>query len=188
VMSNIVIFTIVIWLSARSLNRTDVERRQTEEVIRQTAAELQHTHAQLRLSEERLRLAVTGAGLGTWHWDLSTDTLVWSDSCLALFGLPPGTSMSYAMFLAALHSADRARVDETVRRVLADRSEYDIECRTVWPDGSTHWIAAKGRGYYDAAGQPLRMEGVAMDITARIQAALALHESEERFRLVVESA
>src|SRR2546428_10559758 len=73
VMSNIVIFTIVIWLSARSLNRTDVERRQTEEVIRQTAAELQHTHAQLRLSEERLRLAVTGAGLGTWHWDLSTD-------------------------------------------------------------------------------------------------------------------
>src|SRR5438309_464638 len=83
--------------------------------------------------------------------------------------------MSYDTFLAALHPEDRAEVDETVHRVLADRSEYDIEYRTVWSDGSTHWIAAKGRGYYDAAGQPLRMEGVALDITERKRAEVLLH-------------
>ena len=133
----------------------------------------------LRIGEERLRLAVTGAGLGTWHWDIASGELLWSQHCLAIFGLAPDSAMSYDKFLNALHPEDRAMVDSAVRRALDTHSEYQIECRTVWPDGSEHWIASNGRGYYDADGRPLRMEGVAWDITPRMRAQLALHEVNE---------
>ena len=121
----------------------------------------------LRQSEERLRLAMAAADLGTWHWNLRTGELLWSERSLAMSGLPPGTPISYEEFLATVHPDDRARVDATVRRALQEGSEYDIEYRSLWPDGTVHWAASKGRAYYDDTGQPLRMEGVALDITER---------------------
>jgi PAS domain S-box-containing protein len=136
----------------------------------------------LRTSEEKLRLAVEGAGLGTWHWNLETGELVWSPKCLALFGQPPDTKMSYEIFLGALHPEDRAGVDEAVRKSLAEHSEYNIECRTVWPDATEHWIASRGRGYYDANGRAIRMEGIALDVTERRAAQESLRESEKRFQ------
>jgi PAS domain S-box-containing protein len=136
----------------------------------------------LRESEERLRLAVAGADLGTWHWDLRTGELFWSERSLAMSGLPPGTPISYEQFLATLHPDDRARVESAVERAWREGSEYDIEYRTVWPDGTVRWAASKGRAYYDAAGQPLRMEGVALDITERKRAEEKIQEQLEELQ------
>ena len=142
----------------------------------------------LRLSEERLRLAMDGARMGTWHWNLETGELVWSRCCLALFGLPPDIRMSYEIFLGALHPGDRVPAEQAVRRSLDEHKEYDIEYRTIWPDGSQHWIAARGQGYYDAAGKAVRMEGVVMDVTERKRAEEALRESQTNFAAVVNLA
>jgi PAS domain S-box-containing protein len=57
----------------------------------------------LRLSEERLRLALDGARMGTWHWDLVTNEILWSDTYRQLFGLPPDAPGSYEGWLACLH-------------------------------------------------------------------------------------
>ena len=141
----------------------------------------------LRASEERLRLAVDGARLGTWHWDLPTGELECSGKCLELFGFPPDTKMSYEVFVGALHPDDRIPADAAMERSLAEHSGYDIEYRAVWPDGSEHWIAAKGQGYYDAEGQAVRMEGVALDINDRKQAEARLRESEKNYRMLFES-
>ena len=136
----------------------------------------------LRDSEERLRLAIVGSDLGTWHWDLRTGALDWSERCLTIFGIPPRTAMTYETFLGALHPEDRARADDAVRGALQDGSEYRIECRTVWPDGSEHWAVSLGRAYYDTDGAATRMEGIAFDITERKRVEIALHESERHYR------
>jgi signal transduction histidine kinase len=47
---------------------------------------------------------------------------------------------------------------------------YDLEYRSVRPDGSIRWIHALGSGYYDQQGKPLRMVGVVFDITQRKEA------------------
>ncbi|MBC7561440.1 MAG: PAS domain S-box protein, partial [Gemmatimonadaceae bacterium] len=142
----------------------------------------ERAEAALRDSEERLRLAIVGSDLGTWHWDLRTGALEWSARCLTMFGIPLRTAMTYETFLGALHPEDRARADDAVQGALQNGSEYRIELRTVWPDGSEHWAVSLGRAYFDADGMATRMEGIAYDITERKRVEMALQESEQHYR------
>jgi PAS domain S-box-containing protein len=48
-----------------------------------------------------------------------------------------------------------------------NRTEFYEEYRTFYPDGTMRWIWARGRGYYDATGEPQRISGIVMDISDR---------------------
>ncbi|MGH7830313.1 MAG: PAS domain-containing protein, partial [Candidatus Binatia bacterium] len=61
---------------------------------------------------------------------------------------------------------------------------YEAEFRILRLDGAVRWITARGRCYYDTAGNPTRMEGVVLDITERKRAEEELRRSEERFKIV----
>ncbi|MCV3215526.1 PAS domain-containing protein, partial [Plectonema radiosum NIES-515] len=145
------------------------------------------TEADLQQSEERIRLATTAANLGMWFWDLTTDELIFTYKCKELFGFLPDTTITYELFLNTLHPEDRQRTDEAVSCALAQKLDYDIEYRAVWTDGSLHWLAAKGRGFYDADGQPVRMMGTVQDIGDRKQVEETLRQSEERYRFLADT-
>ncbi len=121
--------------------------------------------SEVPVGEERLSLAVESARLGWWDWNIETGELVLSRECLEMFGLPPDTKMSYERFVQAVHPEDRDRVDRTVQSALQSGEEYGTEMRAVWPDGSVHWVASRGRAYFDKSGKPVRMSGAGMDIT-----------------------
>jgi PAS domain S-box-containing protein len=140
----------------------------------------------LRRSEQRLSLVLEAADLGQWDWDLRTNQLIWSERCLELFGLPRDTGMTYEIFLKALHPEDRERTHHAVRATLEKYRKFDIEYRTVWPDGAVHWLHARGRAFYEE-GQAARMTGVVWDITERKRAEEAVVKSEQRFRELAES-
>ncbi len=136
----------------------------------------------LRTSEEQLQLALDAAQMGLWNWDITTGEVVWSQKCLALYGLPPDTQMSYERFLQALHPEDRERVDAALSRAVEERTGYDEQKRAVWPDGSVHWTASRGQVYCDAVGEPVRMTGVTFDISKWKEADEAYRASVNRFR------
>jgi PAS domain S-box-containing protein len=159
--------------SIRELQFLDLLARQAADIIEQ-----RETTAALRDREEQLRLATEASKLGMWFWNLAPDILTWTERCKAIFGLAADTEMSYEIFLAALHPDDRQRTHEAVTRSMAERTDYDIEYRCCWPDGSVHWIAAKGSCTYDPTGSPLQMMGVALDITDRKRVEEALRASE----------
>ena len=146
--------------------------------------ERKQAERQIRESREKLMLAIDGARLGTWHWDIPSNVLLWSDYMCELFGAPPGRPLRYEGFLAALHPDDRESVDAAIRASLERGVHYEKEYRVVWPDGSEHWILGVGRVYRNAAGQPLRMEGVVSDITERKQ---AQQELQAKTRLLQET-
>lgn len=115
---------------------------------------------------EALRLALAGAEIGTWNWDAVKDVWVLSKLCRRIFGLPVEGGAGFTGFLDSLEPDDRRRAREALKRSLDTQCDFEIEFRTMRPDGP-HWAIARGRGRYDAAGRLLRMEGAAMDITNR---------------------
>jgi PAS domain S-box-containing protein len=118
----------------------------------------------LKISKERLLFATEGANIGIWNWNIVTGELIWSDQCKALFGVPPDETMSYQRFSDALHPDDRERTDKAVKDTLDNQKDFDIEYRSLWPDESIHWLAAKGRGFNDITGKAVRLEGIVLDI------------------------
>jgi PAS domain S-box-containing protein len=152
-------------IGASSIARDITERKRAQETLRR--------------SEERLSLVIQASDLGTWDWDIGTGQLVWSQRCLALFGLPLDACVTYEQFLQAVHSADRQRIDRAVKKAIVRREEFDVEMRTVWPDGSLHCISARGRAHYDPSGRPMRMSGTAQDITERKRTEQALIRNEK---------
>ena len=117
----------------------------------------------------RLRLATEAAEIGTWDFDPVSGELVWDARCKAAFGLAVDADVRYDVFLDALHPDDRARTDVAVQQALdpAGTGTYDIEYRTVWPDGEVRWIRATGRGMFsnDDLRRAIRFIGTVQDIT-----------------------
>ena len=123
----------------------------------------------LRASEERLRLAVIGGRVGIWEWDVSTNRVVCNGQLKAIFGWPEAEDLTSKKIMDAIPSEDRLRIDAAIQRS-PSHPDYDVEHRILWPDGSLHWIATKGRVEYDAAGNRVRIRGVSVDITDRKRA------------------
>ncbi|MFL9451759.1 MULTISPECIES: PAS domain-containing hybrid sensor histidine kinase/response regulator [Nostocales] len=129
-------------------------------------------------SEERLRLALEGADLGMWDYDLITGQLLWSNRCKAMFGLNLDTKMSYEVFINTIHPQDRLRVEQAIQQAITGQSKYNVECRVLWADGNAHWLAFRGHAYQDENGTPVRMAGVVLNITARKSVEQQLYQSQ----------
>jgi PAS domain S-box-containing protein len=127
-------------------------------------------------AEERLRIALDASSTGIFHWDIRADMVRWDENLNRLFGLTEAASpRTVAQFLLVVHPADRARVEQACRRCATVGATFNEEMRTVWPDGTTHWLSGKGRSYRDADGVLSYLTGAATDVTERVE-----HEHAER--------
>jgi PAS domain S-box-containing protein len=156
-------------------------------VLAREGARVHAIQAALRENEERYRLAVEGARLGIFSWDVSSDMHVWSARCRELLGFDAEAKINFELFEAALHPDDREPTKQAIQKSWDDRTEFRMEYRVVWPDGNTHWVAVVGRTHFDLTGKPERMIGLVGDIDQRkrIEEALARSNSDlERFAYV----
>ncbi|MFB8792187.1 MAG: PAS domain S-box protein [Potamolinea sp.] len=157
-------------------------------VLRDITARKQ-TEVALQASEAKIRLALEAANLGTWEVNLETGAAIWSERNKVMLGLAPGQfNEDLDSWRSQIYPDDLERVSAELANAIADLSEYDSQYRTVWADGTIHWIASIGKVLCDLSGKPVRVVGVAMDITERKQGKVALRESEERFRRAVLNA
>jgi PAS domain S-box-containing protein len=136
---------------------------------RKTAAE------HMAVANERLRLAVGAANIGTWDHYLNTDLVDWSPRARDIFGFTDQGQPNFDWFFSRIDPEDRARIAEKLAKAKdpAIRAEYDADYRFTRPDGSSRWILARGKCFFDGAGptaRPLRTAGVIVDITDRKQA------------------
>ncbi len=144
----------------------------------------QKSQQALEASEERNRLVIQAADIGTWDWNLITGEVIGSPRTLSILGLPPESEFSYEIFRARVHPDDRDRIDRAVKAAIEQHDDYHVEMRLIWPDGSNHWLHARGCVYYDSAGQPVRMAGANFDITERKRTERLVRDSEQRYGLV----
>ena len=120
----------------------------------------------------RLELALQAAGMGTWDWDVHTGALVWDDVSRAMFGLSAAdVTGSVSDIEAPIHPDDLPRVQAALDTAVATAGIVDVEFRVVWPDGSVHWMYARGRALLDGGGEVWRVIGTNVDVTAPRRAA-----------------
>lgn len=177
------------WFSSCNRVLTRTAEGQVRQILgtAQDITERKRTEEALQDREQQLKIALQSAKLGTWHHDLLTGILSCSEQCKGNFGLPPDAEFSHQTLFAALHPEDCERMQAAIHRAIEERTEYEVEERCFWPDGSLHWLIARGRLIYDADGTPVRMVGVTLDITDRKRTEEALRQSEERFQLVAQA-
>ena len=145
---------------------------------------LEHKIAQLEAAsyratqnEQRLTLALEVEEAGIWDWDLLSGVIIWSDRHAALFGMSPEEfDGRYESFRNRVHPNDIDGLEAASEMARDQHADYSKDFRVIWPDGSLHWIAGRGRYLYDAHGKPVRMCGVIVEITT-------LKNNEEQMRL-----
>jgi PAS domain S-box-containing protein len=144
---------------------------------------------QLEHNQRQMEIVVQGANVGVWYCPLPFDRLIWDATVKDHFHLPPEAEVTIDIFYERLHPEDREPTRQAIELSIATRESYDIEYRTVSPDGANvKWIRARGRGFYDAAGAPRRFDGITIDITANKRAEMAARDSERRFREMADTA
>jgi PAS domain S-box-containing protein len=150
--------------------------------------ELLRTKEALRESQERLRVALSAAGTGTFRWDLGTNTLEWDGNLDRLFGFPSDQKIQPVdAFIGAVHPDDRAAVSARVEQCARDGTDFDMEFRVVWPDGSVHWIADKAKAFFDEQGRPLYVTGACAEVTAHKAVEEALRDETRILELLNET-
>src|SRR5438445_1205925 len=136
---------------------------------------IQEQTVELREGEERLRLALEASHTGTWNWDLKSSKMTWDrpwdEQTPAPFGTKAGIfGGTFENFMELIDLQDRAPLTETIKGALEEKTAFSAEFRVIWPDRSVHSLVARGKGFYDETGKPIRMTGVILDITERKEA------------------
>jgi two-component system, sensor histidine kinase and response regulator len=148
------------------------ERKQVEETLRENA--------------ERLHLAIQIAQIGTWDWDATTGQV--SSGGVPLFPLFGQALQTYEGFFERIHPDDREQVGQAIAFSVVEDKPYNVEFRVVHPvDGTICWISAGGQMYRDKNGKPVRMIGVAQDITKRKQAEERLAQERALLRTLIDN-
>jgi two-component system cell cycle sensor histidine kinase/response regulator CckA len=148
----------------------------TADLVERTRTLEQHATA-LRRSEERTNYALGAARMGAWELDMVTHAVTWSETLAPLFGLTlEQAPRSVAAFFALIHSADRQMVKDAFEKTARENTDYEIEFRILWPDGSTRWLGGRGRMLHDGL---VRLLGIGTDIGERKSLEAQLQQSQK---------
>jgi PAS domain S-box-containing protein len=128
------------------------------------------------------------AGLGSWQWDAQRDTVIWSEELYRLHGLDPNlpapTYKDHAS-LFTLESWDR--LQRAVTEALQAGASFELDLEIFSSGPTTKWAISRGEPVRDAGGEIVGLRGTVQEITERKRVEAALHESEDKLRLILDS-
>ncbi|BAM89119.1 PAS/PAC sensor hybrid histidine kinase [Bradyrhizobium oligotrophicum S58] len=114
-----------------------------------------------------------------------------SPEYLIIHGLPPeAVHETHEDWVNRVHPDDRAKAEQDfIAAVKSQQEDYTTEYRIIRPsDGEIRWIRVIARIERDWNGRAIRLVGAHIDVTDQMLAQAKLRESEERFRLIADSA
>ena len=158
----------------QDLRLLDLYARQAADIIERHKADdaLHQSEERLRERNAQLGLAARAARVGTFAYDVRTERTQVSEGYAAIHALPEGTTeITRSQWRTRLHPDDVERMRVFEREAFRERrSECNVEYRIVLSDGAVRWIESRTLISYESDGQPQRVVGVNIDVTARKQA------------------
>ncbi len=131
------------------------ERKQAEETLRRTVKDLGET--------QRI------ARIGSWHLDVATNQVVWSEELFKMYGFDPALPVPpYTEHMKLFTPESWERLSSALAHTRETGAPYTLELELVRSDGSTGWLWAHGEVEVDATGKTIGLWGAAQDITERV--------------------
>ncbi|MBC6611006.1 PAS domain S-box protein [Hymenobacter sp. BT507] len=129
------------------------------------------------------------AHTGSYDADLATGDFYFSDGMYRLFGEPPQSFVpSLESIDARSHPDDVITVQQVLDKAMRTRQPYTYRRRIRRADGAWRTLEAHGEVRANAAGHAVQLRGLVQDITERVQAEQALHDSRELLRATIDSS
>jgi two-component system, LuxR family, sensor kinase FixL len=121
----------------------------------------------LRARDQQMTMAAEAAKMGFWSRDFAREDFWASDHWRALFGFTSTETLYFDNFLQRLDPGDREATRQALDKAYQGDGSYQAEHRLVLSDGQVRWLACQGRLEFNSDRQPLRLQGVSLDITRR---------------------
>ncbi len=122
----------------------------------------------LRQSEQQLQLTLELTHIGTWDWDLITDTYFATPSYFTMLGYEPEYGpVNRQQWLDRVHPEDVHIIIKSMGSIQSGESKsYQYEARIKHANGCYRWIKVIGHvADSDAYSKPTRLIGVRIDVT-----------------------
>jgi PAS domain S-box-containing protein/putative nucleotidyltransferase with HDIG domain len=134
------------------VNRDVTERRQAEEALKENE----------RLLSESQRIG----HVGSWSYDLLTNSLQYSDEMHRLFDVSP-REMPHSSegFLDLIYQLDQPAARQWMEAIRSGRQPSELTFRIFRKNGELRYIQCRGGLMFDSSGKPVRFTGMAQDIT-----------------------
>jgi PAS domain S-box-containing protein len=124
----------------------------------------------LRDSESRLSLALSSSSLASWDWNIETDALYFDARWTSITGYTSeAMSATKKAFMQFVHPEDLPRVEAKIEEHFKGQLQnFEVPYRVTHKLGHLVWVSVVGKVVHrDAGGNPLRMLGLAHDVTER---------------------
>ncbi len=178
-----------VWLSSSITDRTDTELGGFLIVSRDVTERKQKENETRRL-KERLDLAIEGAELAVWDWDIEQDAVIYNDRWAEILGMSQEDTVYDIGFREEYaHPEDLPEVNEMLEEhVAGDTERFEAEYRMRTADDDWKWIRTVGQAVERREdGRAKRVVGVHMDIDDRKKRENDLRKTKERLNLAVEA-
>lgn len=154
-------------------------------------SEQKKIEAEIRDSRELLELALWGADLGAWEWNIADDVIILNERARNMLGYEHEEIPSFkALRLQILPADDVRRLRDEMELHLNGKTPfYQAETWMICRSGEWKWVLERGKVVErDESGAPIRVAGTLLDLTERKYAEIAIEDSEKKFRLLAENS
>jgi PAS domain S-box-containing protein len=126
--------------------------------------------------------------LGSWDWDIQTNTVTWSDELYRIYGFgPDDVSPTYETFLDGVYPEDRETVRRVIEQAYSDHKPFALHHRIVRSDGTVRLLHARGVVVKDDSGKPVRMVWTGMDVTDTVSTEETLRQTMHKYESLVDA-
>lgn len=161
----------------------------TKEKLQAINQQLKASEQQLKAKHETLEITQRIARVGSWEWDIATDTVSWTDELFRIFRWNPAKgAVSYADHPKIYTPKSMELLDAAVQHTLKTTEPYEIDLEIIRGDGTHGFCTAWGYAQKDETGKVIGLYGSFQDITQRKTEEEQVKKSEESLKIVIDNS